>query len=63
MFDYSLRDVALVGLKKVWEALSRPGCQGPQRSCTGDLSTTSWKMKLTGRSKNRVIREKMRKEK
>ena len=43
---------------RVWEARSRPGCQGPQRSCTGDLSTTSWKMKLTGRRKNRVIREK-----
>ena len=38
----------------VWEALSRPGCQGPQRSCTWDLSTKSWKMKLTGRRKNRV---------
>ena len=31
--------------------------QGPQRNCTGDLSVTSWKMKLTGRRKNRVIRE------
>ena len=38
--------------------------QGPQRSCTGDLSTTSWKMKLTGGRKNTLIGEKeMRKKK
>ena len=49
---------------RVWKARPRPGCQGYKRSCIGDLSTTSWKMKLTGRRKNRVIREKkMRKEK
>ena len=41
----------------LWEARSRPGCQGPQRSRTGCLSTTSWKMKLSGRRKNRVLRE------
>ena len=32
----------------MWEARSRPGCEGPQRKCTGYLSTTSCKMKLTG---------------
>ena len=48
----------------LWEARSRPGCQGPQRSCTEDLSTTSWKMKLTGRRKNSLIKKKkMRKKK
>ena len=47
----------------LWEAFSRPGCQGPQRSRTGGLSTTSWKMKLLGRRKNKVIRETVRKEK
>ena len=47
----------------LWEARSRPGRQGPQRKCAGYLSTTSWKMKLTGRRKNRMIRETVRKEK
>ena len=42
----------------LWEARSRPGCQGPQRKYAGFLSTTSWKMKLTGRRKDKVIREK-----
>ena len=41
----------------LWEARSRPGCQVPQRKCAGYLSTTSWKLKLSGRRKNRVIRE------
>ena len=27
--------------------------------CTGNLSTTSWKVKLAGRREDRVIREKM----
>ena len=48
----------------LWEARSRPGCQGPQRKCAGYLSTTSWKLKLSGSRKNRVIREmEMRKKK
>ena len=48
----------------VWEARSRPGCQGPQRKCAGYLSTTSWKLKLSDSRKNRVIREmEMRKKK
>ena len=47
----------------LWEARTRPGCQGPQRKCTGNLPTTSWKKKLTGRRKDRVIREKMMKKK
>ena len=34
------------------EARSRPGCQGPQRSCTRTSATTSWKMKSTGKKKN-----------
>ena len=54
----SLRDVVLVWAHNLWEARTRPGCQGPQRKCTGNLSTTSWKMKLTGRRKDRVSREK-----
>ena len=64
VIDISLCDVVLVGTHNLWEARSRAGCQGPQRSCTGDLSTTSWKMKLTGRRENRLVREKkMRKKK
>ena len=41
----------------MWEERSRPGCQGPQRKCAGYLSTTSWKLKLSGSGKNKVIRE------
>ena len=37
--------------RKMWEARSRPGCQGPQRKCAGYLSTTSWKLKLSGSRK------------
>ena len=60
----SLRDVALVGLITCGRLVLGQGAQGPQRKCAGYLSTTSWKMKLTGRRKDRVIREKMaRKEK
>ena len=44
----------------LWEGRSRQGCQGPhQRVCTGNLPTTSWKMKLMGKKKNRLIRRKM----
>ena len=42
----------------LWEARSRPGCQGPQRKYAGYLSTTSWKLKVSG---SRVIREMMMK--
>ena len=48
--------------RKVREARSRPGCQGPQRKCAGYLSTTSWKLNLSGSRKNRLMREMMRKE-
>ena len=47
----------------LWEARSRPGCQGPQRKCAGYLSTTSWKLKVSGNRNSLVIREMMRKEK
>ena len=46
----------------LWEARSRPGCQGPQRKYAGYLSTTSWKLKVSGSRNSRVIREMMRKE-
>ena len=46
----------------MWEARSRPGCQGPQRKYAGYLSTTSWKLKVSGSRNSRVIREIMRKE-
>ena len=55
--DHGLSKFVSFVPSSVWEARSRPGCQGPQRSCTEDSATTSWKMKLTGRRKNRVIRE------
>ena len=48
--------------EKVWEARSRPGCQGPQRKYARYLSTTSWKLKVSGSRNSRVIREMMRKE-
>ena len=51
------------GFLDVWEARSRPGCQGPQRKYAGYLSTTSWKLKLSGSRNSRVIREMMRMEK
>ena len=63
VFDISLCDEGRWA-HSLWEARSRPGCQGPQRKCAGYLSTTSWKLKLSGRRKNRVIREmEMRKRK
>ena len=44
----------------MWEGRTRQECQGPhQRECTGNLSTTSWKMKLMARRKDRTIGEKM----
>ena len=49
---------------ELWEVRSRPGCQGPQRKCARYLSTTSWKLKMSGSRKNRLIREmEMRKKK
>ena len=40
------------------EARSRQECQGPNwRKCAGYLSTTSWKLKLSGNKKNKVIRD------
>ena len=50
-------------IQNVWEARSRPRCQGPQRKYAGYLSTTSWKLMLSGSRNSRVIREMMRKEK
>ena len=47
----------------LWEARSRPGCPGPQRKCAGYLSSTSWKLKVSGSRNSMVIREMMRKEK
>ena len=47
----------------LWEARSRPGCQGPQRKYAGYLSTTLRKLKVSGSRNSRVIREMMRKEK
>ena len=41
----------------VWEARSRPRYQGPQRKCAGYLSTTSWKLKLSGRRKKQGDRK------
>ena len=44
----------------VWEDRTRQECQGPHYlKCTGNLSTTSWKMKLMARRKDKMIREKM----
>ena len=64
VFDISLCDEVVVGLiHDLREARSRPGCHGPQQSCTGCLPTTSWKMKVSGKRKNGVIRETVRKEK
>ena len=45
----------------LWEAPRRPGCQGPQRKYAGYLSTTSWKLKVSGSKNSRVIREMIRK--
>ena len=39
----------------MWEARSRPGCQGPQRKYEGYLSTTL--RKLSGSGNSKVIRE------
>ena len=50
VFEIRLRDEVVVGLTTCGRLVLG---QGPQRSCTGDLFTTSWKMKLTGRRKNR----------
>ena len=46
----------------VWEARSRPGCQGPQRKYEGYLSTTLRKLKVSGSGNSKVIREMIRKE-
>ena len=46
----------------LWEVRSRPRCQG-QRKYAGYLSTTSWKLKVSGSRNSRVITEMMRKEK
>ena len=46
----------------MWEARSRPGCQGPQRKYAGYLSTTIRKLKLSDSRNSRVIREMIRKE-
>ena len=55
MVQPSLRDTHIVR-----EGRTRQGCHGPhQRVCTRNLSTTSWKVKLMGRRKDRMIREKM----
>ena len=62
VFDISLRDEVVVGLITCGRLVLGQGAK-VQRSCTGDLSTTSWKMKFTGRRKDRVIREKMGKKK
>ena len=43
----------------MWRARSRPGCQGPQRKYAGYLSTTSWKLKVSGSRNSRVIGEMM----
>ena len=47
----------------LWEERSRLGCQGPQRKCAGYLSTTSWKLKVSGRRNSKVIREMMKEKK
>ena len=50
-------------MRHLWEARSRPWCQGLQRKCAGYLSTASWKLKVSGSRNNRVIREMTKKEK
>ena len=56
----SISDVVVVGLITYERVVLGKGAQGPHWwKCTGNLSTTSWKMKLKGRRNDRVIREKM----
>ena len=43
-------------------SITARGCQGPQRKYAGYLSTTSWKLKVSGSRNSRVLREMMRKE-
>ena len=43
----------------LWEGRTRQECQGPHSlKCTGNLSTTLWKMKLMAKRKDRMEREK-----
>ena len=44
------------------EARSRPEIQGPQQEYAGYVSTTSWKLKVSGSKNSRVIGEMMKKE-
>ena len=56
----SARGPCNFGPLTVWEDRTRQECQGPHYlKCTGNLSTTSWKMKLMARRKDKMIREKM----
>ena len=51
-----------LGPYNLWEARSRPGCQGPQQEYAGYFSTTSRKLKMSNSRNSRVIGEMMKKE-
>ena len=55
----SLRDVVVVGLITCERGALGKGAKVLISECTGNLSTTSWQMKLMGRRKDRMIREKI----
>ena len=59
MYGSGLRDVVVVGLITCERVVLGNGAKVLISECTGNLSTTSWKMKLMGRRKDRMIREKM----
>ena len=62
VFDISLRDEVAVGLITCGRLVLGQGAKVLSGSAQGYLSTTSWKLKVSGSRNSRVIREMMRKE-
>ena len=63
VLDGRVREVDRLGNGAAAEAADsgrrRVGSRPHQLECTGNLPITSWKMKLMGRRKDRMIKEKM----
>ena len=50
--------------RNLWEGRARQGCQDPHwRKCTGNLSSTSWKNKLSGRRRTKWSERRWRRRK
>ena len=60
VFDKSLCEEVVIGLITCGRLVL--GSRGPQQEYAGYLSTTSWKLKVSGSRNSRVIGEMMRKE-